>query len=29
MNPGSMPKYDFRFNSMDDFAKAHQEELRG
>jgi putative hydrolase of the HAD superfamily len=29
MNPGSMPKYDFRFNSMDDFARAHQEELRG
>lgn len=29
MNPGSMPKYDFRFNSMDDFVKAHQEERRG
>jgi putative hydrolase of the HAD superfamily len=29
MHPGSMPKYDFRFNSMDDLAKAHQDELRG
>jgi len=29
MNPGEMPKYDFRFNSMADLAKAHQEELRG
>jgi len=29
MNPGDMPKYDFRFNSMADLAKAHQEELRG
>ena len=28
MNPGDMPKYDFRFNSMADLAKAHQEELR-
>jgi len=29
MNPGEMPSYDFRFNSMADLAKAHQEELRG
>lgn len=29
MNPGAMPKYDFRFNSMADLAKAHQEALRG
>lgn len=29
MNPGEMPKYDFRFNSMADLVKAHQEELRG
>jgi 2-haloacid dehalogenase len=29
MNPGSMPKYDFRFNSMADLATAHQEELSG
>jgi putative hydrolase of the HAD superfamily len=29
MNPGDMPKYDFRFNSMADLVKAHQEELRG
>lgn len=28
MNPGEMPKYDFRFNSMADLAKAHQEALR-
>ncbi len=28
MNPGDMPKYDFRFNSMADLAKAHQEALR-
>lgn len=28
MNPGEMPKYDFRFNSMADLAKAHLEELR-
>ena len=27
MNPGDMPKYDFRFNSMADLAKAHQQEL--
>jgi putative hydrolase of the HAD superfamily len=29
MNPGDMPKYEFRFNSMADLAKAHQEALRG
>jgi len=29
MNPGEMPKYDFRFNSMADLAKAHQDALRG
>jgi 2-haloacid dehalogenase len=29
MNPGDMPKYDFRFNSMADLAKAHQQDLRG
>lgn len=29
MDPGDMPKYDFRFNSMADLVKAHQEELRG
>ncbi len=28
MNPGEMPKYNFRFNSMADLVKAHQEELR-
>ncbi|GGF50311.1 haloacid dehalogenase [Azorhizobium oxalatiphilum] len=28
MHPGDMPKYDFRFNSMADLAKAHQEALR-
>ncbi|QGZ57261.1 haloacid dehalogenase type II [Paraburkholderia acidiphila] len=27
MNPGSQPKFDFRFNSMADFVKAHQEAL--
>ena len=26
MDPGRMPKYDFRFNNMADLAKAHQEE---
>jgi 2-haloacid dehalogenase len=26
MNPGEMPSYDFRFNSMADMAKAHQKE---
>jgi len=29
MHPGNMPKYDFRFNSMSDLAKAHQEALHG
>ncbi len=28
-NPGQMPRYDFRFNSMADLVKAHQAELRG
>jgi 2-haloalkanoic acid dehalogenase type II len=28
MDPGAMPKIDFRFNSMAELAKAHQEELR-
>ena len=28
MNPGAIPKYDFRFTSMADLVKAHQEELR-
>jgi len=28
MNPGDMPDYDFRFNSMADLVKAHQEALR-
>jgi 2-haloacid dehalogenase len=28
MNPGEMPNYDFRFDSMADLAKAHQEALR-
>ncbi len=28
MNPGEMPTYDFRFNSMADLVKAHQAELR-
>jgi putative hydrolase of the HAD superfamily len=28
MNPGDMPKYDFRFNSMAELAQAHQEALR-
>lgn len=27
MNPGEMPNYDFRFNSMADLVKAHQAEL--
>lgn len=27
MNPGTMPRYDFRFNSMADMVKAHQSEL--
>ena len=25
MNPGDMPGYNFKFNSMDDFVEAHQE----
>lgn len=29
MNPGQMPKYEFRFTSMAEMAKAHQEALRG
>jgi 2-haloacid dehalogenase/putative hydrolase of the HAD superfamily len=29
MNPGDMPRYDFRFNSMMDMVKAHQAELVG
>lgn len=29
MNPGEMPSYGFRFDSMADLAKAHQEALRG
>lgn len=29
MNPGDMPHYDFRFNSMADLVKAHQAELSG
>jgi len=28
MTPEKMPRYDFRFNSMADMVKAHQEELR-
>jgi len=28
MHPGERPRYDFRFNSMADLAKAHQEDLR-
>jgi 2-haloacid dehalogenase len=27
MHPGEMPAYDFRFNSLADLVKAHQEEL--
>lgn len=27
MNPGEMPRYDFRFNSMSDLAEAHRAEL--
>ncbi|TPL68705.1 haloacid dehalogenase type II [Mesorhizobium sp. B2-3-15] len=29
IDPGEMPKVDFRFDSMADLAKAHQEELGG
>jgi 2-haloacid dehalogenase len=28
MNPGEAPRYDFRFTSMAELAKAHQEQLR-
>jgi putative hydrolase of the HAD superfamily len=28
MNPGQMPQYDFRFNSMAELVKAHQEESK-
>jgi 2-haloacid dehalogenase len=28
LHPGEMPRYDFRFDSMADLAKAHREELR-
>ncbi|MGI6247600.1 MAG: haloacid dehalogenase type II [Pseudochelatococcus sp.] len=28
MHPGELPKYNFRFNSMADLVKAHQEALR-
>ena len=28
MHPGEMPKYEFRFNSMADFVKAHLADLR-
>ena len=27
MNPGEMPRYDFRFNCMMDMVRAHQAEL--
>ena len=29
MNPGDMPSYDFRFNSMRDMVEAHRRELAG
>jgi 2-haloacid dehalogenase/putative hydrolase of the HAD superfamily len=29
MNPGDMPSYDFRFNSMADLVEAHKAELAG
>ncbi|MDE2335380.1 MAG: haloacid dehalogenase type II [Rhodospirillales bacterium] len=29
MNPGTMPRYDFRFDSMADLAAAHRRELAG
>lgn len=29
VDPGQMPKYDFRFNSMADLTKAHRAELKG
>jgi putative hydrolase of the HAD superfamily len=28
MNPGNMPQYEFRFNSLADLVKAHQEAIR-
>ena len=28
MHPGAMPRYDFRFTSMGELARAHQQELR-
>ena len=28
MNPGDIPRYDFRFNSMADLVKVHQQELQ-
>jgi 2-haloacid dehalogenase len=28
MDPGNMPRYDFRFNSLGEMVKAHQDELR-
>jgi putative hydrolase of the HAD superfamily len=28
MHPGQMPHVDFRFNSMNELVKAHQEQLR-
>lgn len=28
MNPGAMPRYDFRFTSLAELAEAHREELR-
>jgi 2-haloacid dehalogenase len=28
MDPGSMPRYDFRFNSLAELVRAHQQELR-
>jgi putative hydrolase of the HAD superfamily len=28
MDPGAMPRYDFRFTSLAELAKAHQDELR-
>ena len=29
MNPGTTPKYNFRFNSMADLAAAHRQEVAG
>jgi 2-haloacid dehalogenase len=29
MNPGAVPKFDFKFTSMAELVKAHQEQLRG